>query len=143
MYIGDTATAAAASPHPVFLVIVVIGLVVARRTVGGPRAARCPQHVLRPILLRMDRYALGHGTVTAPSLGEWPVSWKVPNRARPIAMDSSCRAVLGGTAGDGQIAVPLDAELGLAELITRGRSRRRSEERRVGKECRSRWSPYH
>src|SRR5436305_14164327 len=25
----------------------------------------------------------------------------------------------------------------------RGRERRRSEERRVGKECRSRWSPYH
>src|SRR3712207_107739 len=25
----------------------------------------------------------------------------------------------------------------------RGRGRRRSEERRVGKECRSRWSPYH
>src|SRR6266542_6846375 len=25
----------------------------------------------------------------------------------------------------------------------RGRSRSRSEERRVGKECRSRWSPYH
>ena len=25
----------------------------------------------------------------------------------------------------------------------RGRSRLRSEERRVGKECRSRWSPYH
>ena len=25
----------------------------------------------------------------------------------------------------------------------RGRGRSRSEERRVGKECRSRWSPYH
>src|SRR5689334_24873413 len=25
----------------------------------------------------------------------------------------------------------------------RSRARRRSEERRVGKECRSRWSPYH
>src|SRR3989454_3636171 len=44
-----------------------------------------------------------------------------------------------------------DRELGL--LLDRGRSRRaagrprrrgrRSEERRVGKECRSRWSPYH
>ena len=27
--------------------------------------------------------------------------------------------------------------------IDPGESRRRSEERRVGKECRSRWSPYH
>ena len=30
------------------------------------------------------------------------------------------------------------------EVVTRGQVRReRSEERRVGKECRSRWSPYH
>src|SRR5439155_11415052 len=28
-------------------------------------------------------------------------------------------------------------------LLLHGGSRRRSEERRVGKECRSRWSPYH
>ena len=27
--------------------------------------------------------------------------------------------------------------------MLRGRNARRSEERRVGKECRSRWSPYH
>ena len=27
--------------------------------------------------------------------------------------------------------------------IDRGKIHRRSEERRVGKECRSRWSPYH
>src|SRR2546430_11033314 len=29
------------------------------------------------------------------------------------------------------------------DAIVRDRFRRRSEERRVGKECRSRWSPYH
>ena len=36
-------------------------------------------------------------------------------------------------------------EPGLSELITKNISagRLRSEERRVGKECRSRWSPYH
>ena len=28
-------------------------------------------------------------------------------------------------------------------LLTELRARERSEERRVGKECRSRWSPYH
>src|SRR2546426_11793190 len=28
-------------------------------------------------------------------------------------------------------------------LVDRARARTRSEERRVGKECRSRWSPYH
>src|SRR2546426_1830260 len=31
----------------------------------------------------------------------------------------------------------------LAERLTRLKSLQRSEERRVGKECRSRWSPYH
>ena len=30
-----------------------------------------------------------------------------------------------------------------AELLEYGDSGQRSEERRVGKECRSRWSPYH
>ena len=29
------------------------------------------------------------------------------------------------------------------KAILEGRTRYRSEERRVGKECRSRWSPYH
>ena len=39
----------------------------------------------------------------------------------------------------GRVAVP-DARLDkLAEIV----KPRRSEERRVGKECRSRWSPYH
>ena len=31
----------------------------------------------------------------------------------------------------------------LTTLRTKGRKKKRSEERRVGKECRSRWSPYH
>ena len=31
----------------------------------------------------------------------------------------------------------------VATVITKDLSRLRSEERRVGKECRSRWSPYH
>ena len=35
----------------------------------------------------------------------------------------------------------LIAEMGLWSAFARGRPR--SEERRVGKECRSRWSPYH
>src|SRR2546425_9188437 len=38
-----------------------------------------------------------------------------------------------------------DDELGAANLITPAKRKQalRSEERRVGKECRSRWSPYH
>ena len=40
---------------------------------------------------------------------------------------------------------PINALVDITNYITydRGRGRRRSEERRVGKECRSRWSPYH
>jgi hypothetical protein len=103
---------------PLFLVIGVVGLVVARRTVGRQRATlrALSRQVLRPVLLRMDRYALGHWTVTALSPGAQPVSWNVPKRARPIVMDPSRRAVLGVTAGDGQIAMPLDAQLGWIDL---------------------------
>ena len=37
----------------------------------------------------------------------------------------------------------LDAGATRIDVLTDGGGRRRSEERRVGKECRSRWSPYH
>src|SRR6266568_7195555 len=47
----------------------------------------------------------------------------------------------------GAVPVPVSTMLhadGLAELLRDSRAPlRRSEERRVGKECRSRWSPYH
>ena len=33
--------------------------------------------------------------------------------------------------------------LGCLDVVDKGSYRLRSEERRVGKECRSRWSPYH
>ena len=34
-------------------------------------------------------------------------------------------------------------ELNLTKTSIDGKNQKRSEERRVGKECRSRWSPYH
>ena len=37
----------------------------------------------------------------------------------------------------------LDIREALENTHMRGRNITRSEERRVGKECRSRWSPYH
>src|SRR2546430_7715211 len=40
---------------------------------------------------------------------------------------------------DGQIAI----DFGETEGLLKGMPAERSEERRVGKECRSRWSPYH
>ena len=52
-------------------------------------------------------------------------------------------AVMGGVAG--LMTGDLDVTAGLVRTLTRLRDLQaaRSEERRVGKECRSRWSPYH
>ena len=58
------------------------------------------------------------------------------------------RVLVGGSACWGTI-VEEGAQQGLLRLDDAGRRLRcflpgaRSEERRVGKECRSRWSPYH
>src|SRR3712207_3327556 len=68
------------------------------------------------------------------------------------------RAVVHGAAGEDYVAseetlchlIPRDLLLklirhnpGFAAFFYADVSRKRSEERRVGKECRSRWSPYH
>ena len=45
--------------------------------------------------------------------------------------------------GDSGVAKGLRGGEGGAESELLGAWERRSEERRVGKECRSRWSPYH
>ena len=51
--------------------------------------------------------------------------------------------------GGGRSATKLAAQLGIESKMVGGRRitdvdmLKRSEERRVGKECRSRWSPYH
>ena len=55
-------------------------------------------------------------------------------------------AVVGGSLGGMQVlqwALDHPDELGNAVVIASSSRHRRSEERRVGKECRSRWSPYH
>src|SRR5260370_35184664 len=44
----------------------------------------------------------------------------------------------------GQVVAKLDTRVEEAQVaLDRYRATNRSEERRVGKECRSRWSPYH
>ena len=43
----------------------------------------------------------------------------------------------------GALAVDLNVDAGFYFKQSRGGTCTRSEERRVGKECRSRWSPYH
>ena len=44
---------------------------------------------------------------------------------------------------DNQRARLIESFLGTAKIQDEKKMRARSEERRVGKECRSRWSPYH
>src|SRR3712207_7332985 len=59
------------------------------------------------------------------------------DRARPARRERSAEGVvrLSGRAEE--------TRRGVAEPSRAARGRSRSEERRVGKECRSRWSPYH
>jgi len=65
----------------------------------------------------------------------------------PVTRDDALPAGFftdGLARADGEIAAAIASELARQnrqiELIA---SENRSEERRVGKECRSRWSPYH
>src|SRR6266511_6103161 len=70
------------------------------------------------------------GTMLTPL--PWRRPWKVASQAVTLDQLSGGRAIL---------AVGLGAvDTGLGNT---GEQIERSEERRVGKECRSRWSPYH
>ena len=59
---------------------------------------------------------------------------------KKIVIASACRTAIGKFGGT--LANVPAAELG-SIVIKEALNRARSEERRVGKECRSRWSPYH
>src|SRR5271169_7130967 len=77
------------------------------------------------------------------------------SRSRSLRL---CRAAIKQPAGNDRFACDLVSQVGLAQHASGvaaphqhidldaklvARNYRRSEERRVGKECRSRWSPYH
>ena len=51
-----------------------------------------------------------------------------------------CRHILVGSK---ELADELKVKIDEGEAFTKLAEEHRSEERRVGKECRSRWSPYH
>src|SRR5438270_2014456 len=53
----------------------------------------------------------------------------------------TCALPISHVGGEGQLHRA--AEAGTVDLADRGLRHARSEERRVGKECRSRWAPYH
>src|SRR5256886_7003157 len=65
----------------------------------------------------------------------WRVMRRLSNRARQHSLDNRLPA---GSEGPVQPGGDGSSEISSRELL-----HGRSEERRVGKECRSRWSPYH
>ena len=56
---------------------------------------------------------------------------------RALGVALACLALLGSAGAQTSVQEKLD------QLAKLSGAERRSEERRVGKECRSRWSPYH
>src|SRR5262249_40116439 len=69
---------------------------------------------------------------------------KVKGKTRKVASHSTTRSMLSGRVNDIEIASNrwlAATSSGLYSSSDQGKLR--SEERRVGKECRSRWSPYH
>ena len=55
----------------------------------------------------------------------------------------SVRAAVNQELGDWDVIVAAGDEIAFIPPVSGGTHAVRSEERRVGKECRSRWSPYH
>ena len=78
-------------------------------------------------------------TLTLPALPQADLDEAVQLEVQAITPFKPEQTVAGyrsAPLGDGRVHVDL-------ALTSRQRLHRRSEERRVGKECRSRWSPYH
>src|SRR2546427_3589461 len=84
-------------------------------------------------------------TVTGVQTCALPISFQQiaeRYRAREDAADYLARKIREGGAGEwGRAIMPRHPHLDTAQSLQMAAWR--SEERRVGKECRSRWSPYH
>src|SRR5258706_3142613 len=76
--------------------------------------------------------------VCSSDLSPWACSTRTPQFVFACCTRASQRlwTVVGGQPG-------LNNHCSAGKLSSRLRQQDRSEERRVGKECRSRWSPYH
>src|ERR1043166_4873271 len=84
-------------------------------------------------LAMVAAWAMPIAAQTPNAAGEWRVTFVVPTGTRSVNMViNQQRTTLSGT------VINEDGEFPL-----KGNIADRTEERRVGKECRSRWSPYH
>src|SRR3989454_6688264 len=110
---------------------------------------------------QIDAFAVasGPGSFTGLRVGLAAIKALAEVLAKPIAAVSLLEAVAMAGGVEGDVIAALDAgrnevyageyEVGATSkrhserLLTREEFIERSEERRVGKECRSRWSPYH
>src|SRR5256886_16401651 len=82
---------------------------------------------------------------TGLHIGAGKGSLEIGSSDNPVIKDAFGRPYIPGSSLRGRLRSLLEQSSGLAvpaELVYLSK-RRRSEERRVGKECRSRWSPYH
>jgi hypothetical protein len=115
---------------PFFLGIVglmIWGAVSSLRRHGAVRRALSGQ-TLRPVLLKLDGMGPRAWKVSHP-LPDGKVStqkWRVSRRARPIMLDPQRHAILGVTAGDGRIAMPVDAALKWLKLTKAERNELRA-----------------
>ena len=95
-----------------------------------------------------DRSITGRETVTVPAgtFDCWTVN-ETEVMKTPIGMGTTTQSVTWYAEGIGEVKSQTLNKRGKleesSELVSIAVVRRRSEERRVGKECRSRWSPYH
>src|SRR2546425_8303654 len=90
-----------------------------------------------------NNFLIIEGDITKPDLGLSMNDWE---RARRETTTIFHLAAVYNLAVDSAVAAHVNVE-GTLNINNFAKSienlRRRSEERRVGKECRSRWSPYH
>ena len=83
----------------------------------------------------------GFAEMPQPGLSGTPLTGSIADWAEQIEQEAEREGRLAGK-GDGGKA-PKAAKKIPERSTSPGRTALRSEERRVGKECRSRWSPYH
>jgi len=102
----------------------------------------------RNVLLRMAQYRIYHNDQGRLQLAKTIVSGKLENALAVLRRHryetSRVRRRPRGVRDDKVHQQVVDLLRVLAQAVrTAGEDHQRSEERRVGKECRSRWSPYH